>query len=144
MQFIMRKAVSFLILSVLTSFGIETLPNLKDCDAVLTGTVISNSMVAIESDRDTKWELWKAEVRVNAILKKDTNLNERVFIYYEQNYTESYTTENGGGIRTYVQACPSRPRIATGDTKKFYCIRRNKGLAKGMLFISQGGWVTPP
>src|SRR5947208_3559008 len=120
----MRIAVLFLILSALTSFGIETLPSVDSSAAVLTGTVVSNSMVAVESVRHSKQELWRAEVRVNNITKQDTNLTERVFIYYHQNHEESYTTENGGGIRWYGVICPSRPRIDRGDTKKFYCIRR--------------------
>src|ERR1043166_4695318 len=101
-------------------------------------------MVAVESVRHSKQELWRAEVRVNSIIKQDTNLTERVFIYYHQDYQETYITENGGGVRGYIQGCPRRPQIALGDTKKFYCYRRDAGVAKGVLFIPEGGWVTPP
>ena len=133
----MRIALLTLLFSVLTLLAAATRPSAEHSAAVLTGTVLSAQKVTVVSYGRSKSEIWRAEVRVQQITKQDTNLAERVFLYYEQDHVGEDGTH-------YEQVCPGRPNIAVGDRKTFYCIRGDAGEAKRVLFIPQEGWVTAP
>ena len=130
----MRIAPLLLLLTVTSVLADSGGPSVEESAAVLTGTVLSVQKVAAETN---KLEIWRAEVRVERITKQDTNLTERVFLYYEQNHFGE------DGI-IYMRMCPAVPQIVVGDTKMFYCIRWNAGDAKRVLFIPEGSWVTTP
>ena len=133
----MRTSILFLAFSVLPLLAAATRPSAERSAAVLTGTVLSVQKVTVETNKFSKSEIWRAEVRVQSITKHDTNLTERVTLYYEQDH-------DGEDGTHYMQVCPGRPHIAVGDTKMFYCIRWDAGNAKKVLFIPEGGWVTTP
>src|SRR5689334_8286859 len=72
--------------------AVSIVPNLERSAAVLTGTVLSVRKFVLLTNSGGQKEIWTAaEVRVEHIGKKDTNLSERVFLYFEQ----AYRSESG-------------------------------------------------
>ena len=135
----MRIAILLLVPGAFELFAAATRPSVEQSAAVLTGTIVSAEKVGIETNRFNTWEIkreiWRAEIIVQRIIKEDTKLPERVFLYYEKDHV-------GEDSMRYGQACPGQPRIVVGDAKLFYCIRTDAGRVKSVLFIPERGWVT--
>jgi hypothetical protein len=127
----MHIAALSLVFCAFSLLAAATWPSLERSDAVLTGKVLSVEKVKVRRDKVTKWELWRAKVRVREVAKQDTNWVETVALYYEQDHDD-------------VQVCPGRPRISAGDVRQFYCVRSDVGVGEKVLFIPEAGWVTGP
>ena len=121
--------------ATLLTFAIPTRPDVSRCAAIFSGRVFSTEKVEVVTDagRDSKWELWRAQVRIRSVFIQDTNFATREWIYYEQNHTNEHAS--------YIMVCPPRPFIAIGQTNRFYCLRRNVGSATNALFVPENGWI---
>jgi hypothetical protein len=118
--------------------AVSIVPNLERSAAVLTGTVLSVRKFVVLTNSGGQKEIWTAaEVRVEHIGKQDTNLSERVFLYFEQDYI----SENGFSC---MRVCPANPKIAKADRKTFYCVGRDAGEGKRVLFIPTDDWIKEP
>jgi hypothetical protein len=133
----MRMAILILLFSVFTVFGLATLPSVDRSAVVLVGKVLSTQKVTVVTNGLSKREIWRAEVKVERIVKQDTNLTERVFLYYGHDHI----AEDG---TLHMQACPGYPEIPLGISRLFYCIRSDAGDTKRVLFVPERGWVTAP
>src|SRR5689334_9627672 len=108
---LMRIGLFLALIVASTALALSTIPSLERSDAVFTGRVLSTARVRVESREDFKWELWKAEVSVQATLKQDTNLVKQTTIYFPQDHRTA--TDH------YIMSCPARPRIATNGVYEF-------------------------
>jgi hypothetical protein len=133
----MRPTLFFILIAVSTLLGLPVMPTVEYSAAVFTGKVISTERVTVQNDESNKCEIWKAKIKLDKVIKQDTNLSESVFVYYEQDYVGK------DGVRM-AQICPGRPEFKVGETNKFFCMRRDVGDAKKALFVPEQGWITAP
>ena len=140
---LLRIALLLILLTAATLLAIPTLPSVERSAAVFTGRVLSSQKVrVVGKDDSSRWELWKAEVRVQTVVTQDVALSQRVFVYYAQNWNTNYVTEDGKHVQKCTfMICPSRPRISTNRLYKFFCVRHDVDDEKGLLFIPEGEWV---
>ena len=142
---LMRIAPFIILLMVTNLFGLGLQPSVGRSAAVFTGKVLSVQKVRVVGDRP-RWELWKAEVRVQTVIAQDVALEKSVFVYYAQNHVDlSFTNYVMLDIKfardAAIAGCPPRPSIATNNVYQFFCIRRDVDDDKQLLFIPQGLWV---
>lgn len=139
----MRIALLIILLTVASLFAASTLPSLEQSAAVFTGRVLSTQKVrVVGKDDSSRWELWKAEVRVQTVVIQDVALAQSVFVYYAQDWLTNYVTPDGAQVHRGVMAgCPATPKITTNDVYKFFCIRHDVENDKRLLYIPEGGWV---
>jgi hypothetical protein len=133
----MRMVILILLLSVFTLLAAATRPSVDRSAAVLVGKVLSTQKVTVVTNGPSKCEIWRAEVKVERIVKQDTNLTERVFLYYGHNHIAE------DGVH-YMEGCPGYPEMSPGTSRLFYCIRADAGDIKRVLFVPQRGWATEP
>jgi hypothetical protein len=139
----MRLVFASLLVAVIGVYAAATFPSIEQSATVLEGTVISNTLVRVIEDGRQKWQLWKAEVRVSKVIKHDRQLADGASLYYEQDHREELRDENGKfrGVTVHMRACPARPKISLGMTRRFYCVRATVGDDKNILLIPEGGWM---
>ena len=139
----MRIALLIIALIATGLFAASTMPSVKRSAAVFTGRVLSAQKVrVVGKDDSSRWELWRAEVRVQTVVTQDVALSKSVFVYYAQDWFTNYVTPDGAHVHRGVMAgCPANPAIATNDVYKFFCIRHDVDDDKRLLFIPEGGWV---
>ncbi len=139
----MRTALLLILLSAASLLATAVRPSVQRSAAVFTGRVLSAERVrVIGKDDSSRWELWKAEVKVQTVVTQDIGLPTRLFVYYEQDWGTNYVTESGGWAYWRVtQACPPRPRIETNNVYEFFCTRRDIEDEKHLLFVPQAGWA---
>jgi hypothetical protein len=125
-------------------FAASEFPSVQNSDAVLKGTVISNTMVRVRVTDDGVWvwkaPLWMAEVEVFEVIKEDWPVGKRVSLYY----TKDHQTErrlNGLTLRSFGRACPRLPNVSVGITRTFYCRRVTTEEEGGILLIPEDGWM---
>lgn len=130
---LMRIGLFLSLIVASTALALSIIPNLERSDAVFTARVLSTTRVRVESNNGFKWELWKAEVLVQATLKQDTNLLKQTTVYFPQDHETVHDH--------YIMSCPARPRIATNTVYEFYCVRNDVGTNKHLLYVPQAGWA---
>jgi hypothetical protein len=122
----MRFACVILIAAVSSIYAVSIVPSVDRSAAVVEGMVISNTFVrVVEPFHGTKWQLWKAEVTVSRVIKRDKELGGRASLYYFENQV----------------VCPMPPRVTLGMTKRFYCGRGTVDDDKDILMIPGDGWI---
>ena len=119
------------------AFAAEVNPWVDTSAAVVVGKVVSTDKVGVVRG---EYELWRAEVKVEHVVKGETKPGETVWIYYQQNYEEW----RDGWHFYYSQVCPGRPQIAVGLKKMFFCEGRDLGDLKNVLFVPAQNWVVEP
>jgi len=139
----MRIAPLIIALSATILLAASTIPSVERSAAVFTGRVLSAQRVrVVGQDDSSRWELWKAEVRVQTVVTQDVALARSVFVYYAQDWFTNYVTPDGIHAHRGVMAgCPARPSITTNNVYWFFCIRHDVDDDKRLLFIPEGGWV---
>ena len=72
-----------------------------------------------EANRDKiiHWEIWKAEVKLAPESRvQTTNLAEKVFVYYNQDWSTNFVTPYGVEV-----GHPARLRLGTNQVYEFFC-----------------------
>ena len=141
----MRIAVFLFSLIAVGVLASSILPSVDLSAAVFTGRVLSTQKVkVVGKDDDSRWELWRAEVRLQTVVTQDVKLAERVFVYYPQDwYTNYVTTDGSHAMRGVTSGCPGRPRVATNRVYKFFCVRKGVEGEERLLFIPERLWLIP-
>ena len=123
----MRIALFLLPLAAAGLLASSIVPSVDLSAAVFTGKVLSAEKVkVVGKDDDSRWELWRAEVKLQAVVTQDVRLVERVFVYYPQDWYTNYVTADGSHVwRGVTSGCPGRPRVATNQVYKFFCVRQD-------------------
>ncbi len=143
----LRMCIASLIilLTVTSLFALSALqPSIELSAAAFTGRVLSAQKVKVVVKDDSRWELWKAEVRVQTVVTQDVALTPSVFVYYARNCTTSYVTKDKDGqgvLHVHTPICPAMPHLATNSVYKFFCIRNDVEDDKRLLFIPEEGWA---
>jgi len=138
----MRRWLVVFLFRTLSLFAAATFPSLERSNAVFSGQVLTCERVSILSQGRVKEELWKAEVKVRESLKGDASVGSKIFVFYPQDWSTNYVGADGvSHFERCMQACPGRPRIATKETYRFYCVRVSLGDFKNVLYVPEGGWV---
>lgn len=119
-------------------FAIEIPHTDRDCVAIFVGTVIRTEVLStntFEQGFTFKWERWRAEVRIESVVKQDERLDATVFVYYSHDHSEPG--------RGWSMSCPGAPQIEQGLTARFQCVRRNiEGFGK-VLCVPSHMWMEP-
>ena len=85
--------------------------------AELVGRVLATEKVGdFGRDRVIRWELWKAQVKVVRVTGSDTNIADRVSLFYTQDWSTNYVDITG--VRAER---PSRLRLGTNQVYEFSC-----------------------
>lgn len=139
----MRIALLLILAGALSVLAVSTIPSVERSAAVFVGKVLSVQKVRVVGKDDiSRWELWKAEVKLQTVVTQDITLPERIFVYYAQDWSTNYVTEDGRHVSlSAMVCCPPRPRIDTNGRYKFFCIRCDGDGDERVLFIPEGGWV---
>jgi hypothetical protein len=132
--------ILLLLLGIGAVLAASVIPSVKNSDAVLKGTVISNTMVRVIGDEVWKEELWRAEVEVLEVIKEDQPVGKRVFLYYHKHHQWERKL-NGLTFRSSGRVCPAYPNVSVGITKTFYCLRGPTEEEGGILVIPEDRWM---
>ena len=132
---------SLLVVAVIGVYAAATFPSIKRSATVVEGTVISNTFVRVVDNESYKWQLWKADIRVSKVIKQDRELADCASLDYGQDHKEEFRDGKFKGVRIYTQACPGRPEVTLGMSRRFYCVSGTVGDDKDILMIPEGGWV---
>jgi len=111
----MRIILFFLIVTV-TSVLAFTIPGGEPTTSIV-GRVLSTEKVGdFGRDKTIHWELWKAQVKVERVTGSDTNIADKVAVYYTQDWSTNYVDMAGMHI-----GLPSRLRLGTNQVYEFAC-----------------------
>ena len=140
----MRAIWVILLVGIGAVFAASEFPSVQNSDAVLKGTVISNTMVRflVTDDGDWVWkaQLWRAEVEVFEVIKEDWPVGKRVSLYYRKD-PQAERRLNGLTLRSFGSACPLLPNVSVGITRTFYCVRGTTKEEGGILLIPEDRWM---
>src|SRR5437879_4645076 len=111
----MRIILFFLSVAV-TSVLAFTVPGGEPTTSIV-GRVFSTEKVGdFGRNKTINWELWKAQVKVERVTGTDTNIADKVVVYYTQDWSTNYVDITGMHVDL-----PSRLRLGTNQVYEFIC-----------------------
>ena len=128
--------------------GTSRWPSERQSAALFVGRVKSVELVRVRMENLEKrgrWtavvfdELWKAEVKIESVLKQESPLGKTATVYYGHRY-DGPRPDSPDLLFGFGGGCPGYPKISKGQRARFYCVISEEGTNR-VLFIPEGGWV---